>query len=238
VVFSLVVTPLTRTVIYIDGYNLYYSRLKRTPYKWLDIAALFRDRILLQQDPGAEVVAIKYFTAPVKASYARHGEASVQAQTQYHRALQAHHPGLIQIINGFHIFEPTSLPSYQVDVDPSKSSVARVWMIEEKQTDVNIALHVYRDAVRGACDQLVICSNDSDMEPALRMIREDAPTLVVGLVMPLLEKNRVQGKVPNKRLTSLAHWVRHYIRDDELAQSQLPQNVPTRKKPASKPGHW
>lgn len=238
VVFSLVAAPLTRTVIYIDGYNLYYSRLKRTPYKWLDIAALFRDRILLQQDPGAEVVAIKYFTAPVKASYARHGEASVQAQTQYHRALQAHHPGLIQIINGFHIFEPTSLPSYQVDVDPSKSSVARVWMIEEKQTDVNIALHVYRDAVRGACDQLVICSNDSDMEPALRMIREDAPTLVVGLVMPLLEKNRVQGKVPNKRLTSLAHWVRHYIRDDELAQSQLPQNVPTRKKPASKPGHW
>ena len=81
-VFSLVVTPLTRTVIYIDGYNLYYSRLKSTPYKWLDIAALFRDRILLQQDPGAEVVAIKYFTAPVKASYARHGEASVQAQTQ------------------------------------------------------------------------------------------------------------------------------------------------------------
>ncbi|MBS0466227.1 MAG: NYN domain-containing protein, partial [Proteobacteria bacterium] len=154
-VFSLAVTPLTRTVIYIDGYNLYYSRLKGTPYKWLDIAALFRDRIVLQQDPGAEVATIKYFTAPVKASYARHGEASVQAQTQYHRALQARSPGLIQIINGFHIFEPTSLPSYQVGADPSKSSVARVWMIEEKQSDVNIALHAYRDAVRGACDQLV-----------------------------------------------------------------------------------
>ncbi len=237
-VFSFVAPQLTRTVIYIDGYNLYYSRLKGTPYKWLDLAALFRNRILLQQDPGAEVVAIKYFTAPVKASYARHGEASVQAQTQYHRALQAHSPGLIQVIHGFHIFEPTSLPCHQEGVDPSKSSVARVWMIEEKQTDVNIALHAYRDAVRGACDQLVICSNDSDMEPALRMIREDAPAATVGLVMPLLDKGRASGKVPNKRLTALAHWVRHHIRDDELAQSQLPQNVPTRKKPASKPEHW
>lgn len=228
----------TRTTIYIDGYNLYYSRLKGTPYKWLDIALLFRDCILLPQDPSAEVTAIKYFTAPVKASYARHGDASAQAQAQYQRALQAREAGLIQIINGFHIFEPTSLPSYQAETDPCKSSVSRVWMIEEKQTDVNIALHAYRDAVRGVCDQLVICSNDSDLEPALRMIREDAPTVRVGLVMPLRGKDTAGGKVPNKRLTALAHWVRHYIRDDELAQSQLPQNVPTRKKPASKPAHW
>lgn len=237
-VFSFVARKLTRTTIYIDGYNLYYSRLKGTPYKWLDMAALFRDRILLPQDPDAEVVAIKYFTAPVKASYARHGEASTQAQDQYHRALLARDPGLIQIIKGFHIFEQTALPSHQENTAPSKSSTSPVWMIEEKQTDVNIALHAYRDAVRGACDQLVICSNDSDMEPALRMIREDVPTAKVGLVMPLRDKDTAGGKVPNKRLTALAHWVRHHIRDDELARSQLPQNVPTKKKPASKPAHW
>lgn len=226
---------MTRTTIYIDGYNLYYSRLKGTPYKWLDIVALFRDCILRPQDPDAHVVAIKYFTAPVKASYARHGDASTHAQTQYLRALQAREPGLVQVINGFHIFEPTSLPSYQPGADPSKGSVSPVWMIEEKQTDVNIALHAYRDAVRGETDQLVICSNDSDMEPAMRMVREDVPVVTVGLVMPLREA----GKIPtNKRLTSLAHWVRHHIRDDELAQSQLPPNVPTKKKPASKPSHW
>ncbi|OLE94871.1 MAG: NYN domain-containing protein, partial [Delftia sp. 13_1_40CM_3_66_6] len=184
----MVAWTLTRTTIYIDGYNLYYSRLKGTPYKWLDIAALFRDRILLPQDPGAEVVAIKYFTAPVKASYARHGEASVQAQTQYLRALQARDPGLIQIVNGFHVFEPTSLPSYQAGANPSKNNVSRVWMIEEKQTDVNLALHAYRDAVRGECDQLVICSNDSDVEPALRMLREDVPAARLGLVMPLRDR--------------------------------------------------
>jgi hypothetical protein len=111
-------------------------------------------------------------------------------------------------------------------------------MIEEKQTDVNIALHAYRDAVQGVCNQVVICSNDSDLEPALRMIRMDAPHTKIGLIMPLRATAKADGKVPNKRLTPLAHWVRHYIMDEELAQSQLPPNVPTRKKPASKPGHW
>jgi hypothetical protein len=36
----------------------------------------------------------------------------------------------------------------------------------------------------------------------------------------------------------LAHWVRRYIKDEELEKSQLPINVPTKKKPASKPAHW
>jgi uncharacterized LabA/DUF88 family protein len=238
VAFSFTGSDLTKTCIYIDGYNLYYSRLKGTKFKWLDLAALFRDCILQQQDPNANVVAIKYFTAPVKASYARHGKDSEQAQTQYLRALIAKYPGLIEVINGFHIFQPTALPSFDQDAPASKSNFSQVWMIEEKQTDVNIALHAYRDVVQGTCDQVVICSNDSDLEPALRMIRQDYPAVTVGLVMPLRPTAKDDGKVPNKRLTPLAHWVRHYVQDEELEKSQLPQNVQTKKKPASKPAHW
>jgi len=229
---------MAKTIIYIDGYNLYYSRLKGTQYKWLDIAILFRDLILKQQDPSAEVVAIKYFTAPVKASYARHGQASEHAQTQYFRALQSKYPGLLQIIKGFHIFQPTSLPMYEDAKSPNKDAMHPVWMIEEKQTDVNIALHAYRDAARSDCTQIVICSNDSDLEPALQFIRDDIPGATIGLVMPLREDSQESGKVPNKRLTKLAHWVRHCIKDGELLSAQLPPNVPTRKKPASKPMHW
>jgi uncharacterized LabA/DUF88 family protein len=229
---------LTKTTIYIDGYNLYYSRLKGTQFKWLDLVTLFVDKILLQQDPSAAVVSIKYFTAPVKASYARHGQDSEHAQTQYLRALIAKYPDVIQIIQGFHIFQPTALPTFVPNAQPSKAQVSRIWMIEEKQTDVNIALHAYRDAARRHCDQVVICSNDSDIEPALRMIREDVPNVKIGLVMPLRENAKDDGKVPNKRLTPLAHWVRRYIKDEELEKSQLPINVPTKKKPASKPSHW
>ncbi|MGB4115900.1 MAG: NYN domain-containing protein [Polaromonas sp.] len=229
---------MAKTIIYIDGFNLYYSRLKGTAFKWLDLVALFRDQIVLQQDPSAQVHSVKFFTSPVKASYARHGQASEHAQTQYHRALLAKYPDLIEIIKGFHIFQPTGLPVFEEGQAPSKSKVAKVWMIEEKQTDVNIALQAYRDVARGICDQVVICSNDSDLEPALRLIHEDAPAVTIGLIMPLGAHAQGDGKVPNKRLTPLAHWVRHHILDDELMRAQLPQNVHTKKKPAIKPPHW
>ena len=161
-----------KTIIYIDGYNLYYSRLKNTPFKWLDVVALFCDQILMPQDPTAEVVAVKYFTE------------------------------CIEVINGFHIFEHTALPAYVEGQAPDKNDLAPVWMIEEKQTDV---------------------------EPVLKLLASDAPDVRVGLVLPLREPGTGQQRFSNKRLTGTANWVRHYIRDDELAASQLPQNVPTKK---------
>ena len=53
-----------RTNIYIDGFNLYYGSLKDTPYKWLDLKALF-SRIL---NPDHTILAIKLYTAKVAAS--------------------------------------------------------------------------------------------------------------------------------------------------------------------------
>ena len=229
---------LARTIIYIDGYNLYYSRLKGTAYKWLDLGVLFRDQILRPQDPGASVVCIKYFTSPVKASYARHGVASVHAQSQYHRALKSIHGDLLQIVHGFHIFEATHMPSHVEGRLPNKQKLSSVWMIEEKQTDVNLALQVYRDAVRGQCDQQVICSNDSDLEPALQLIREDVPDMRIGLVVPLHRKRFSGQAVSNKRLTQKVDWVRHHILDAELEISQLPHLISTNKKPVHKPEHW
>jgi hypothetical protein len=44
----------------IDGFNLYYGALKRTPYKWLDLAKLAQ--ILLPADTLQE---LHYFTARV-----------------------------------------------------------------------------------------------------------------------------------------------------------------------------
>jgi len=51
-----------RTIVYIDGFNLYYRNLKNTPYKWLDIEK-FCESLLL---PGTPIVKIKYFTARIK----------------------------------------------------------------------------------------------------------------------------------------------------------------------------
>ncbi|MFC7624237.1 NYN domain-containing protein [Microlunatus sp. GCM10028923] len=53
-------TPPARTILYVDGFNLYY-RLRKTPYKWLDLGAVFC-RLLHDHD----IVGIRYCTARVK----------------------------------------------------------------------------------------------------------------------------------------------------------------------------
>jgi len=51
-----------KTILYIDGFNLYYSAVKDTPLKWLNPAAL-----VARAFPHNQVVATKYFTAKVRA---------------------------------------------------------------------------------------------------------------------------------------------------------------------------
>ena len=50
-----------RTIVYIDGYNLYYGlrAAYKTKYKWLDLQALAYSFIQQNMD----IVAVKYFTA-------------------------------------------------------------------------------------------------------------------------------------------------------------------------------
>lgn len=52
-----------RTIVYIDGFNLYYGLLRFTSYKWLDIVAFAKS--LLPHPEEHEIVAVKYFTARV-----------------------------------------------------------------------------------------------------------------------------------------------------------------------------
>jgi hypothetical protein len=54
-----------RTIVYIDGYNLYYSILRQSRYKWLDMVKLFSDHILHAQDPNLNLIGLKFFTSPV-----------------------------------------------------------------------------------------------------------------------------------------------------------------------------
>ena len=70
-----------RTIVYVDGFNLYYGQLKGTSYKWLDPVALFQ-RVL---GPQNQITQIKYFTARVQPTV---NEPSVNTrQDAYFRAL-------------------------------------------------------------------------------------------------------------------------------------------------------
>jgi hypothetical protein len=61
---------------------------------------------------------------------------------------------------------------------------AEVWLRGDKQTEVQLALYVYRDAGASNCEQVVLCTNDSDLAPALEFIRTDDPDMRIGVVLP------------------------------------------------------
>jgi uncharacterized LabA/DUF88 family protein len=233
-------TQSLRTAIYIDGYNLYYGRLRGTQYKWLDVVALF-GQIVRTIEPNSELMAVKYFTAPALTKFARHGEESMRAQNDYHRALEAKYPNVFSKILGTYSYEKngTALPIYIEGQAFDSANRVKVWRLVEKKTDVNLAMGMYRDAMRQDVDQLVLVSNDSDAEPVLEAIMEDFPSLKIGLVMPLpFREDLRKGRPPSSGLSALAHWTRSYIRDEELSGALLPNQVATRKKPATKPPHW
>lgn len=229
------------TAVYIDGYNLYYGRIRGTSYKWLDVVSLF-DRLLHDQDPTSNLVRVRYFSAPALARFATHGQASTEAQQSHHRALGHLYPGVFSITLGSHSFdrEGTLLPRFVARGAYDRTDRVRVWKLEEKKTDVNLALAMYRDAASGAFQQLVICSNDSDAAPALEAVRTDFPGIVLGVVTPRRPPDAGvrSHRMVSSSLAEHADWTRHYLLDSELQNAQLPDRIHTGKKPIRKPPHW
>ncbi|UPG90025.1 NYN domain-containing protein [Luteibacter aegosomaticola] len=223
-----------RTVGYVDGHNLYFSCLKGTGYKWLDLEALVT-RILLSEAPGSQLVGIKYFTSPIKGGFSSRGQASTDAQSEYLRALRTN-PKIFITEGRFSIDGAYAL---RHQVPPDRDDKVRVWRIEEKETDVSIALAMYHDARCGLIDQAVLISNDSDMVPALKRMREET-AVKIGVVLPLRIDGRSQsnGRRPSAGLASQADWIRSHVHSWELSASQLPRCVITKRKVARRPPHW
>ena len=224
------------TTIYIDGYNLFYGRLRNTHYKWLDLFKLFQEIIRIQ-NPDSKLVKVKFFTAPVKTNFASHGQKSQHAQESYHRALKELYGDSIEIILGYHTVEKGTPPKYLKPID--KDNRVEIWKFEEKQSDVNLSLHMYRDAVNDFCEQQVLVSNDSDLEFGLKLVKQDFPHIELGLIIPRKKPEKEKSnRPPNKSLSQHVKWTRHYILDEECSDSQLPEKIPTRKKPITKPEYW
>ena len=227
-----------KTICYVDGFNLYYGCLKQTSFKWLDLDLLLRS-LLIEQNPQTELIQVKYFTADIKAQLASHGVAAhqaQQAQQDYQRALALRMGSRLKIVKGFHSLTKSSMLSYEVP--PSKAKRVDVWRLEEKETDVNIALEAFRDAVSNTADQLVFVSNDSDLAPIFRSIREESLSIKIGVIFPILRQADHASRPGNVTLSGLADWTRRYFHANELACAQLPLMIPTKRKPIKKPAHW
>jgi hypothetical protein len=228
-----------RTAFFVDGYNVFYGLLAGTPYKWLNLKGLL-DHVAYIENPQSSTISVDYFTSSVKPELATRGRASKEAQDTYVRALKA---TSVAVHYGRHKLEPAKAPRF-IDrkTGASRQDKVDIWKLEERETDVHIAISMYRTAARQTklhfheqIEQLVLVSSDTDMTPALRAIREDFPDMKVGVILP----HRAELNRPSPgSLKEHSHWMRRVVSSEELLAHQFPTRVPTHKAPAIKPDYW
>lgn len=133
-----------RTIVYVDGFNLYYGACRAPGRKWLDLAALC-ERLL----PNDEIA---YCTANIKKDHSDPGKQN--RQRIYHRALETI-PHL-EIYRGRYLPKKVSGPL--VDPAPGERTRRTVQTFEEKGTDVNIASLLLTDGYDGRYESAVVMS--------------------------------------------------------------------------------
>jgi len=161
-----------RANIYVDGFNLYYGAVKDTKYKWLDIDRLFR---LLR--PHDSIETIYYFTAEIDGPRHRNQLTYLSALVTLPK---------VKIIFG-------KFKAKQVKCAVQECAFPRDrWFTvpEEKRTDVQIALRMVRDVWEDKCDRLIIATGDSDLVPAVNMVKDINPQKQVIVYVPARNPQR------------------------------------------------
>jgi uncharacterized LabA/DUF88 family protein len=97
--------------------------------------------------------------------------------------------------------------------------------MEEKGSDVNLAVHLLNDAWKNAFQAAVVVSNDTDLLTPIEMVTRERGKHVV-VVCP----DRSRSASP--KLAAVASSVRH-LRPSMLAAAQFPAVIGTIRKPAA-----
>lgn len=155
-----------RVISFIDGLNLYHatSILRRPELQWVDLRTLSQ---IFLKTYSEQLLQVFYFSA-----YAEHVALSKQeAQKAYISALKLRN---VTPILGHFKKKNRNCP------DCNHKWISH----EEKETDVNIALHLLRLAYEDAFDRALVISNDSDLAPAIRIVRKLFPNKRITTVTP------------------------------------------------------
>jgi uncharacterized LabA/DUF88 family protein len=194
------VTTPVRVVAFVDGFNLYHAidELRTAHLKWLDLWKLCqrfaRENFQLQ--------SVLYFSA-----FATWRPDAYKRHRAYVAALEHHR---VEPIMGH--FKQKDRRCHQCG--------ARWVAHEEKETDVNIALHLLNHAYKNSFDCALLISNDSDLAPAVRMLKAEFPGKWVRILTP-------PNKRTSKELVQAAGGFQHVrsIKQSHIADALLPASI-------------
>jgi uncharacterized LabA/DUF88 family protein len=145
-----------RTIVYIDGFNLYFAMKEKgwRKYYWLNVYA-FAQSLLL---PNQQLIMVKYFTSRISGDGKDTGKS--------HR--QGIYLDAIQTLPNVEVY----FGQYRMKDGFCHKCGVTLAVPEEKMTDVNIATEMLLDAFYEKFDQALLISADSDLCAPVRSIKE------------------------------------------------------------------
>lgn len=207
-----------KTNVYVDAFNLYYGSLKKTPYRWLNLAKLCE--LLL---PHNQIHKIKYFTANVSSRPSDPDQST--RQQVYLRALRTI-PNL-SIVYGHYLSHIVRMP--KAHCPTFHQEYVEVIKTEEKGSDVNIATYLVHDAHLNDFEAAVVVSNDSDLLEPIKLVRSQ-----LGKKVGILNPHRTH---PSRVLAANVDFMKE-IRSGVLQASQFPPVLQDQKGQFHKPSSW
>ncbi|MGP3697036.1 NYN domain-containing protein [Rhodobacter sp. NSM] len=162
--------------VYVDGFNLYHSidELGEDSLKWLCLRRLSQSII----GEHETLRSVKYFSA-----YATwHADAYARHRT-YVQALEAEG---VKFIAG----------QFKKKFCRCRICKAQYETHEEKETDVNIAIHLIRDTFEDSFDRAIVITADSDLTTAVNMARQIRGTKSIDVVAPPGRMGRARALKP------------------------------------------
>jgi len=173
-----------QVIAYIDGFNLYHALkdLNDEKLKWVNLWSLM-DSIMRGDE---ELIAVKYFSA-----YA------TWRPEQY-----AHHRAYVSFLEHFGV--ETIMGKFKGRKIVTCNKCGNQWEHhEEKETDVNLALHILRDGFEGKFDRAIIVTADSDLVPAIKQGKELFPEKELFVATPPgrhNSANEIRSLAPNMNI--------------------------------------
>jgi hypothetical protein len=173
------ITSRLRGGVYVDGYNLYHAidDLGQPHLKWLDLWRLAQN---FAKGHAHSVDRVVFCTAFFP------GDAGKRARHEaYIAALKARG---IEVVLGHAVREPMDC-----------AGCGRRWeQPREKETDINVALSLFRDASLGRIDVAFLVTADTDQAATLRFVGQQFPHIRRIVVTP-------PGREKSKHLRDLSH---------------------------------
>ena len=213
-----------RTILYVDGFNLFYSAVKATPLRWLNPVALVQRAF-----PRNQIIATKYFTAKVTALPKNPGQPV--RQMILWRALRT--LSNLEIIEGN--FRTREIMAPVVNPPPT---FMRVFKTEEKGSDVNLAAHLLLDGFRDNYECAIVVSGDSDLVTPVRMVRDELKKPVGVLNPQRLSGPNCRPARKNAGLKQAASFYQNGVTWAQLQAAQFPSPMTDANGTFHKPPTW